>query len=189
MVEQWMEYCKGETVEIEANKVGAVYGKQGQTIRRIQERTGAFVEVNDDGKKGKEMIPCRILGEPEAVKEALVLFQKALDGEIELKPGEVMETMELSVGAPAVIGRGGSKIRELEAAHSVKLKINSESVCNIVGKPAAVAETKATIEKIIAPLLEEHKAKLEAERLAAQGDPNWGGAWVDDGAPHPADGW
>ena len=42
MVGDWLEYCKGDVVEMEANKVGAVYGKVGATIRRIQERTGGI---------------------------------------------------------------------------------------------------------------------------------------------------
>jgi len=187
MVEEWLEYCKGEVIQIEANQVGAVYGKGGETISKIQNRTGAFVEVDDKGKKGSDLVSCHILGEPEAVKEAKNLVLKAVEGEIELKDGEVMEEMQLDVGAPAVIGRGGSRIRELEKEFGVKLVVKSGTgLCRVVGRPSDVAKAKDEICKIILPLLEEKRINAEAERLAdeavAKGDDGaWGGK-VDDGA-------
>mmetsp|Transcript_16698 Transcript_16698/g.19244 ORF Transcript_16698/g.19244 Transcript_16698/m.19244 type:complete len:595 (-) Transcript_16698:731-2515(-) len=189
IVEEWLEYCKGEVIEIEANQVGAVYGKGGETISKIQNRTGAFVEVDDNGKKGNDLVSCHILGEPEAVKEAKNLVLKVVEGEIELKDGEVMEEIELEVGAPAVIGRGGSRIRELEKEFSVKLVIKSGAgLCRVVGRPSAVEKARNQICNIIAPLLEEKRINEEAERLAEEAATNtdsgaWGGT-VDDG-----DGW
>merc|ERR1712176_517918 len=167
MVEEWLELCKGETLQIEANQVGAVYGKGGETISKIQNRTGAFVEVDDNGKKGNDLVSCHILGEPESVKEAKELVLKAVEGEIELKDGEVMEEIELEVGAPAVIGRGGSRIRELEQEFGVKLVVKSGTgLCRIVGRPNAIEKAENEILKIIAPLLEEKRINAEAERLA-----------------------
>jgi len=186
MVEEWLELCKGETIQIEANQVGAVYGKGGETISRIQNRTGAFVEVDDNGKKGKDIVTCHILGVPDAVKEAKDLVLKAVEGEIELTKGEEMEEMQLDVGAPAVIGRGGSRIRELEQEFSVKLVVKSGTgLCRIVGRPNDVEKAKNEILKIIAPLLEEKRINAEAERLAEEAATNadagaWGGT-VDDG--------
>ena len=191
MIESYLEHCKGDAVVFEASKIGSIYGKGGATIRRIQDRTGAFLEVDDDkgNKKGKEMVTCRILGEPAAVEQAKALVLRTLDGEIELKPGEVMEKIDLDAGAPAVIGRGGSKIRELEKTFSVKLIVNGDSgVCRIVGKTINVAQAKAEVEKIIQPILEEKRIKAEAERLAENAAMiEDGGAWgsVDD----DADGW
>merc|ERR1712176_39066 len=189
MVEEWLELCKGETLQIEANQVGAVYGKGGETISRIQNRTGAFVEVDDNGKKGSDTVTCHILGEPAAVKEAKELVLKAVEGEIEVKNGEKMKEIQLDVGAPAVIGRGGSRIRELEQEFSVKLVVKSGTgLCRIVGRPNAIEKAENEILKIIAPLLEEKRINAEAERLAEEAATNadagaWGGT-IDDG-----DGW
>lgn len=180
MVEAWMEHCKGEEIQIEANKVGAVYGKGGTTIRRIQERTGAFIEVPQGNHSGN--VPCKIMGDPAAVKDAKELVLKAVAGEVELKPGEVMEKMDLDIGAPAVIGRGGSKIRELEKTFEVKLTVDSNSrLCRIVGKQDAVTKAKEEIAKIVSPLLEEKRIKGEADRLAEQATATadagaWGGS-------------
>lgn len=190
MVESWLAYCKGETLQFEASQVGAVYGKGGETIRRIQDRTGAFVEVNDKGKKGSDIVVCNILGEPDAVKEAKGMVMKVLEGEIELKAGEVMEKIELGVGAPAVIGRGGSKIRELEKEFGVRLVVKSGTgVCRIVGRQDNVEKAKKEINNIIEPFFEEKRIKEEADRLAQQAATSadtgaWGGTMDDDG-----DGW
>jgi len=190
VVESWLAYCEGEAIQFEANQVGAVYGKGGETIRRIQDRTGAFVEVNDKGKKGSDIVVCNIMGEPDAVKEAKGMVLKAIEGEIELKAGEVMEKMELDVGAPAVIGRGGSKIRELEKSFGVRLVVKSGTgLCRIVGRKDDVEKAKKEINSIIEPVLEEKRINEEAARLAEQAATSddtgaWGGTVEDDG-----DGW
>jgi len=191
-VESWMDYCRGEVLTFEASKVGAVYGRAGATIRRIQERTGANIQIDDKGKKGKELVECSIVGEPDAVTNAKVLVLKALEGEIELKPGQICEKMELGVGAPAVIGRGGSKIRELEKTFGVKVVIPGDSgLCRIVGKKEDVDKAKVEIKGIIAPVIEEKRIAEEAERLtreAAKEDGN-AGAWGEPSIDDDATGW
>merc|ERR1712048_871808 len=132
-------------MELEASKIGAVFGKGGGNLRKIQERTGAHVEIVQNGGMGT----CKIVGEPDAVKGAQVMIQKSLNGEIELKAGEVQEFVELSVGTSAVIGRGGSNILELEKTHGVKINVqNTLGTCSIVGKKTAVVGAKAAIEAI-----------------------------------------
>eukprot|EP00568_Trieres_chinensis_P008856 CAMPEP_0183307444 /NCGR_PEP_ID=MMETSP0160_2-20130417/17330_1 /TAXON_ID=2839 ORGANISM="Odontella Sinensis, Strain Grunow 1884" /NCGR_SAMPLE_ID=MMETSP0160_2 /ASSEMBLY_ACC=CAM_ASM_000250 /LENGTH=606 /DNA_ID=CAMNT_0025471029 /DNA_START=204 /DNA_END=2024 /DNA_ORIENTATION=- len=179
LVTEWTAYCKGTTIEVEESRVGAVFGKGGTNLRRIQDRTGAFVEVGNTLTDGKRTF--EICGEPEAVREAEVLFRKSMTGEVELKAGEVRETMDLGVGTPAVIGRGGSRVTELEKTHGVKILVDSGSGgCNIVGKRAAVDKAKSAIEAIIKPLIEEAKIREEADRLATQADSSLN-AWVSVG--------
>jgi len=193
-VESWMEYCRGEVVMIEAGKVGAIYGKNGATIRRIQERTGANIQVNDKekGKKDKEPVEVSIVGEPEAVSSAKALVLKAVAGEIELEPGQVCEKIELGVGAGAVIGNRGSKIRELELKFLVKLVIQGGTgLCRIVGKPEDVKKAKVEIEGIIAPVIEEKRIAEEAERLTREASKKDGdaGAWGEPQVDDDAAGW
>lgn len=185
MVQQWVEYNKGISFDIDVDKVGAVYGKAGANIRRIQEKTGAFVEIDDQTGSSKEFIQCKILGEPASVAAAKAMFQKSLDGEaIELRDGEVQIAMELGAGTPAVIGKGGSKIAQLEKAHSVKIFVNSGSQgCSIVGSEAAVSNAKKAISAIIQPVIAELEMKQEADRLATQSNTPWhplpqNGTWV-----------
>jgi len=190
-VEAWMEHCKGLTVEIESSKIGAVFGKGGANIRSIQDRTGTFIEMEE--KSDKPTTRCTILGEPDAVKEAKILFDKSVDGEVELKPGEVQDSMELGVGTPAVIGRKGAKIMELERTFAVKIRVKSDSEsCTIIGKKAHVDSAKTAIGAIIAPLIEAAKIQAEADKLAETGNSAWhgvpsnGNGWVQ---PEEETGW
>jgi len=110
----------------------------------------------------------------------------AIDGETELKPGEILQVLDLGPGAPAVIGRGGSKIAELERSHGVKIKVNSgTSQCRIVGQTKNAMAAKAEIESIIQPKLEEMKIAKLAEQAAQEGTSEWSGIPVDD----ELDGW
>lgn len=173
-VNQLLERCRGTTMEIPPANVGAVYGKAGSTIRNIQDRTGAFVEVVDAGTAGGGMAKCTIMGEPAAVEQARLLVVKAMSNEIELKPGQVMETIALGSAVSAVIGRGGSKIKELESTCQVELNVNSETnECRIVGKEANVSKAKEAVEAIIQPILAAEEAERQATIAAESGDSAW----------------
>ena len=177
---------KGVEFPVKAKLVGAIYGKSGSTIRSIQDRTNTFIEV-DDNPNGVGDATCCIMGDPAGVAEARRLVQMALDGETELKPGEVLHTLDLGPGAPAVIGKGGSKVAELEKRHTVKIKVNSESAqCRIVGLKKNADAAKDEIELIIKPKLEEMKiAKLAQQAAENGGAPEWSGMAEDD----ELDGW
>lgn len=174
LVTEWMELNRGVTMETESSKIGAVYGKAGANIRSIQERTGTYVDVDQSpAASGKILI--RIVGEAEAVEEARSLFQKSIDGEIELQPGEVLEIVDLGqTGAPAVIGTRGSKITELERTHGAKITVSTEvGQCRIVGSRTGVDSAKAAVEEIVKPLIEAEKLKEQADLLAESGDSAW----------------
>lgn len=183
MVAAWVDYNKGVSFDVDVEKVGAIYGKAGANIRRIQEKTGAYVEINQEAQE--KVLHCKILGEPPCVAAAKAMFQKSLDGEaIELKAGEIQISLDLGVGTPAVIGKGGSKIAELEKRYSVKIFINSGSQgCSIVGTKENTEKAKKTIEAIIQPVIEEQQMKIEADRLATSSNTPWRplpptGTWI-----------
>ena len=177
LVQQLITEYEGVTMELEASKIGAVFGKGGKNLRAIQERTGVQIEIED----GEGMSICRIIGAAAAVSQAQIMIQKSLSGEVELKPGEVQVSVELGVGTPAVIGRGGSKIKELEKTHGVKLNVqNASNVCSIVGKKDAVEGAKTAIEAIVKPLIEkaieEAEIQEQSEMMAVSGENGWGAA-------------
>ena len=186
-----MQAVAGISIEFDATKTGAIYGKGGTNLRRIQDNSGAIVEVMDDKQsgRGENVGLVKIFGEADKVKTAQDMIMRALSGEIELNPGEVLEKMDCGIGAAAVIGKGGSKIAELEKDHKVKLNIKSGSgECSIVGKKDNVEAAKTAIEGIVEPLkqkaIEEAKIQQAAEELDASGDDTWGaadgaGSWDD----------
>jgi len=183
-VQALLTRCRGVTMEIKAADIGAVYGKAGSNIRQIQDRTGAFVEVNQAA--GADVAKCTIMGEPDAVEAARQAVVRAVAREVELKPGEVAETLDLGVGTPAVIGRAGSTVKDLEKTHKVQLNVNSDSnVCRIVGKQANVTSAKEAIQAIIEPILKAEEAKKQADLEAEAGD----STWQLTALPADVDGW
>lgn len=188
LVTERMTLCKGTSITVEADKIGAVYGKGGETLRQIQESTGTNVEILQTSPG--EPASCQIVGEPDAVAKARDMIQKAMDGDVvELKPGQVIEKLDLGVAVSAVIGRGGSKLQELERKHSCQITIGrGTSAATIVGMPEKVKECKSDIESIVLPLNKkaeaEAKIKAEAEKLAQQKE---GNAWAS--VDETLDGW
>ncbi|KAL3920039.1 MAG: hypothetical protein SGILL_003456 [Bacillariaceae sp.] len=180
--------CKGISMDIKASDVGAVYGKGGATIRAIQDKTGAFIEVaqgSTTNADGEATVKCNIMGEPGACAQALVSINKALAREVELKPGEIADSLTLGGAATAaVIGKGGSKVKELQSTHKVTINVNAD-VCQIIGKKADVEAAKAAIEAIIKPIRDAVEAQNQATKAAEAGD----SAWQASAVPADEDGW
>ena len=167
---------------IENSKVGAVYGKSGETLHSIQERTGTLVGV----LRGPTHATVSVMGTVEASARARNMLQRAIDGEVELQPGEVAEEIELGSATAAVIGRGGSNIAELEKRHGVKINVRSEfQKARVVGKPEKVQSAVKDITAIAKPILDAEKAQKKAEDALQTGE----SAWQVVGGADDADGW
>mmetsp|Transcript_41277 Transcript_41277/g.124871 ORF Transcript_41277/g.124871 Transcript_41277/m.124871 type:complete len:616 (-) Transcript_41277:402-2249(-) len=177
MVDDFVALNRGKVIEVEESKVGAVFGKGGTNLRKIQDRTGTFIDVGALVGGNRQF---SVVGPPDAVAEAESMFAKSLSGDIEAGPGEVRDVIQLGVGTPAVIGRGGARVNELEKAHGVKIAVESASGrCQIVGKRSKVDAAKVAIDKIVEPLMEEERIRKEAERMADEAEKKEG----EDGAP------
>eukprot|EP00984_Skeletonema_dohrnii_P016004 scaffold7014_cov134-Skeletonema_dohrnii-CCMP3373.AAC.8 len=173
---------RGFEMTIENSKVGSVYGKGGETLRSIQDRTGTQIDV----ARGPTHATVSVMGSMEASQRARNMLQRAIDGEVELKPGEVAEEVELGSATAAVIGRGGSNVAELEKTHGVKINVRSElQKARIVGRAENVAAASKAIQAIAKPILDAEAAQKEADEKQASGD----SAWQVDEGDDDADGW
>lgn len=160
------------------SKIGSVVGKGGANIKEIQEKTGVQCDIERDSLNEATL---QILGPPSQVEAARKMVEKILSGEIELKEGEVKDTLELGQAVSAIIGKGGDKVRELQATHGVKIDITrGTGTCNIIGAEAKVKEARAAIDEIALPILEK-QAKSIALLESQQGSGEWG-ASVEWGA-------
>lgn len=190
MVTAWLNHCAGITLNIPQSapgsfdKVGAIYGKGGTTIRTIQDKTSAFIHVDD--KEGK----VQISGVPAAVQQALKMVQQAMEDGCLMEEGEVKDSIIIPKNAgPTVIGRGGANIKQLEKTHSVKVRVSGQN-CTIIGKTPAVARCKTEVGETIQPFIEEERIALEAERLATEQEASAGGGpWSASLQDDIADGW
>lgn len=176
-----LETNRGFEMTIEISKVGAVYGKGGETLRSIQDRTGTQIDV----VRGPTHATVSVMGTAEASGRARNMLQRAIDGEVELKPGEVAEEIELGVATAAVIGRGGSNVVELEKKHGVKVNVRSEfQKARVVGKPDKVEAAVKEIQAIVKPILAAKNAQKKADDELKTGESAWVADSVDD-----TDGW
>ncbi len=177
-----LEANRGFEMIIENSKVGAVYGKSGETLRSIQERTGTLVDVS----RGPTHATVSVMGSAEASTRARNMLQRAIDGEVELQPGEVAEEIELGSATAAVIGRGGSNIADMEKRNGVKINVRSEfQKARVVGKPEKVKAAVKDITAIAKPILDAEKAQKKADDALQTGE----SAWQVVGGADDADGW
>ena len=177
-----LEANRGFEMTIDNSKVGSVYGKGGETLRSIQDRTGTQIDV----ARGPTHATVSVMGTAEASQRARNMLQRAIDGEVELKPGEVAEELELGSATAAVIGRGGSNVAELEKTHGVKINVRSElQKARITGKAEKVAAASKAIQAIAKPILDAEAAQKKANEQVRVGESAW---QVEDGADD-TDGW
>lgn len=177
-----LEANRGFEMTIENSKVGAVYGKGGETLRSIQDRTGTQIDVT----RGPTHATVSVMGTVESSSRARNMLQHAIDGEVELQPGEVAEEIELGSATAAVIGRRGSNVAELEKRHGVKINVRSElQKARVVGKPDAVAAAVKDITAIAKPIMDAEAAQKKADEAQESGE----SAWQVDVEDDDADGW
>ena len=173
---------QGFSMTIENAKVGAVYGKGGETLRSIQDRTGTQIDVS----RGPTHATVSVMGTAESSARARNMLQRAIDGDVEIKPGEVAEVVELGNATAAVIGRGGSNVADLENRHGVKVNVRSElQKARVVGKPDKVAAAVKEIEAIAKPILDAETAQKKADEAVQSGE----SAWQAEEDADEAEGW
>lgn len=173
---------QGFTLTIENSKVGSVYGKGGLTLRSIQDKTGCQIDVN----RGPTHATVSVMGPAESTARARNMLQRAIDGDVEVQPGEVAEEIELGGATAAVIGRGGSNVADLEKRHGVKINVRSElSQARVVGKPAKVEAAVKDINAIVKPIVAAESAQKKADEAVESGESAWQAKAADD----DAEGW
>lgn len=107
---------RGENVEhmdVPRSLVGRVFGKGGETIKRIQKESGARLDI--DTKTGDDLCPVRIAGDSESVCHARFMISEIIDkgglrsepGSSQGSPGYWPESGFPPFGAPPPAGHPG----------------------------------------------------------------------------------
>eukprot|EP00052_Salpingoeca_macrocollata_P008704 m.68731 g.68731 ORF g.68731 m.68731 type:complete len:475 (-) comp16725_c0_seq2:171-1595(-) len=119
-----------KVVPVPNDQVGRVIGKQGITIRQLQELSGAHVEVAKECKPGVNVREITLLGRQPQLEKCEELIQAKLAGEsLPSLPG--MYQLEHKVYVPndmvgRIIGKGGCTIRELQEQSGAHMDIAKE---------------------------------------------------------------
>ena len=134
------------TVQINSDKIGAIIGSGGKTIREITETTKTSIDIEPDGL-------VKIFGGPEAHVDHAVKWVKTLAGQIEkgsVFNGKVRRIVDFGVFVELVPGFDGlvhvSNIpRELQRTFAQTIKLNDEVKVEVLDHDEATGRTSLKI--------------------------------------------
>ncbi|XP_018319791.1 far upstream element-binding protein 1 isoform X2 [Agrilus planipennis] len=162
-------------IMIPGPKVGLIIGKGGETIKQLQEKSGAKMVVIQEGPNQEVEKPLRISGDPQKVEYAKQLVYDLI-AEKEMQNfnrrgqdnrqqqqfndyGGGNNEMEVLVPRPAVgvvIGKGGDMIKKIQAEtgarvqfHQAKEEGPGDRRCYLSGRPQNVEQARLRIEELI----------------------------------------
>lgn len=151
-------------IPIPSKAVGAVIGRQGQTIKELQEKSGAKINFRDDNRADDSDRTLLIRGTPEAAQSAECLVRKVIAD----MPVIVQE--EITVPSHClgrIIGRNGETIRQMSRASKTKIYIDrTKDDYRDQPRVVTISGAKAQIE-IAKSLIQEKIAEEEAFRARA----------------------
>lgn len=155
-------YPPYQEVMVPGPKVGLVIGKGGETIKMLQEKTGAKMVIIQDGP-GQELIekPLRISGDPQKIEHAKSLVFDLIQDKEQFRPGpntggEQAEVFVPKIAVGVVIGKGGDMIKKIQGETGCKLQFiqgkndgPGDRRCIITGTRQQVDGAKRMIEDLI----------------------------------------
>ncbi|KAH7056782.1 hypothetical protein BKA57DRAFT_388679 [Linnemannia elongata] len=151
------------TIQIPSTKVGLVIGRRGETIRDLQDRSGARIAVTPTPQDHNS--PSRtvtITGDDSAIERAKTFIDEIVNdmaprgayggGGFQNTPPVTMTVPQESIGL--VIGRGGETVKQLQIQSRAKIQVQqvdpsepapAERTINLFGPPEAVEYAKQLI--------------------------------------------
>eukprot|EP00049_Salpingoeca_infusionum_P003822 m.71205 g.71205 ORF g.71205 m.71205 type:complete len:1114 (-) comp12286_c1_seq2:287-3628(-) len=183
-----------EDYMVKAEQVGLVIGKGGETIKMLQERSGAHLQMIQEPQYIHEK-PLRISGSREAVARALDEVKRLIqekEGFSEPLPGmsktsgdivtntEHYRSHKIEVKVPRVavgrvIGRGGETIKEIQMDTGSKIQFEPET--NGDFRTATIAGTREVIEraeKIIMQIIQDAQSSQQGPSSSGGGQEMYG---------------
>jgi far upstream element-binding protein len=139
-------------ITVPTNRVGLVIGKGGETIRNLQDRTGAKINVCKDGEIDTPpgMKTVVVNGPPHCIQVAQMLIDEIVSGHSYAGTfgltghAETIFVPKEKVGL--VIGKGGETLKMIQNSCDVKLNIDANSDKK-QERPVTISGTKEAIQK------------------------------------------
>ncbi|KAF9087209.1 hypothetical protein BGX23_008299 [Mortierella sp. AD031] len=151
------------TIQIPSAKVGLVIGRRGETIRDLQDRSGARIAVTPTPQdQGSPSRTVTITGDDNAIERAKSFIEEIVSdmaprgayggGGFQNTPPVTMTVPQESIGL--VIGRGGETVKQLQIQSRAKIQVQQvdpsvpappERTINLFGPPEAVEYAKQLI--------------------------------------------
>ncbi|GBP72540.1 Far upstream element-binding protein 1 [Eumeta japonica] len=165
-----------EEITIPGPKVGLIIGKNGKTIKQLQEQSGAKMVVIQEGPNTEYEKPLRITGDQGKVEHAKQLvFELLAEKDLQFNAGprpyddpyqqqeqgnglatNSAEVLVPKIAVGVVIGRGGDMIKKIQAETGCRVQFHQErdegpgdKRCYLQGKPHQVDQARQMIEDLI----------------------------------------
>ncbi|KAF9154853.1 hypothetical protein BG015_011798 [Linnemannia schmuckeri] len=135
---------------VSTKEAGVIIGKSGKNVKEIRELSGARVNISEMISGAVERV-LTVVGPLDAVAKAFSLIAKttiAEQAETDVEPESESTTMRILAGnhkMGSVIGKGGSKIKEVQEASGARITAleellpnSTERVVSITGVPDAI---------------------------------------------------
>uniref|UniRef100_A0A158P8A7 KH domain-containing protein n=1 Tax=Angiostrongylus cantonensis TaxID=6313 RepID=A0A158P8A7_ANGCA len=114
---------------MQGKEVGSIIGKRGDQIKRIREESGAKINISD-GSCPERIVT--ITGSLATINKAFAMISNKFEEDMRALPNSVPKppiTMRLIVPATqcgSLIGKSGSKIKEIREATGASIQVASE---------------------------------------------------------------
>lgn len=160
-----------ETIPVEKNLVGLIIGKAGDTLRKVENTTGARVQFMEGPESNGATRLCKISGSRTARAAAKAeifrivndngLPPSGMPGRSQVKPGTAPNGENTQIMVPdrtvgLIIGRGGETIQDLQERSGCHINIVNENKSlnglrpvNLIGTLSAQQAAKALIMEIV----------------------------------------
>ena len=196
LVQEVISSVAGSRFEMKLTRetVGYVIGRGGSTIREIQQKSGARLQIVRDNRNSED-VSLHISGNANSVETAKKLVNEAIAAPskrqgIVLGPGEVEVSIELGRAVGSVIGKGGSNVIRIENETGAKINIErGSSTCQIYGEAVAVAKAKDEVESIVQRVKENDEKKEAAMSAESPKEEDFSTKKEDGGAQTSGGGW
>ncbi|KAK0181264.1 hypothetical protein PV327_003560 [Microctonus hyperodae] len=166
-------------IMIPGPKVGLIIGKGGETIKQLQEKSGAKMVVIQDGPNQEQEKPLRITGDPQKMEYAKQLVyeliaekemqmfhrgsrsgERSFPAENNFNPGsanpEGVEVLVPRAAVGVVIGKGGDMIKKIQSETGARVQFQQgredgpgDRKCLLSGKPQQVEQARQRIQELI----------------------------------------
>lgn len=133
---------------MQGKEVGSIIGKRGDHIKLIRDESGAKINISD-GSCPERIVT--ITGNTDTIHKAFTMICKKFEDDMTQLPNSVPKppiTMRLIVPATqcgSLIGKGGSKIKEIREATGASIQVASEMLPNSTERAVTISGTADAI--------------------------------------------
>ncbi|XP_060078953.1 poly(rC)-binding protein 3-like isoform X2 [Ylistrum balloti] len=136
---------------MQGKEVGSIIGKKGDNIKKFREDSGAKINISD-GSCPERIVT--ITGSTECIHKAFTMICKKFEEDLQNTPTVPKPPVTLRLVVPAsqcgsLIGKGGSKIKEIRETTGASIQVASEMLPNSTERAVTVSGTADAITQCI----------------------------------------